>query len=70
MTAMHILVALLTVLILAAVVFYGLLGLLRQALEDSPYAAPVAPVADSVRPALAMSTSKDAQHRSCGEGCA
>jgi hypothetical protein len=63
---MPILVVLLTILILAAVVFHGLLGFLRETLEDSPYAAPVAPVADSMRPAAAMSPSKDAQHRSCG----
>jgi hypothetical protein len=63
---MHILVVLLTVLTLAAMFFYGLLGLLRHTAEDSPYAAPVAPIADSMAPAVAMSPSKDAQHRSCG----
>jgi hypothetical protein len=44
---MQILVTLLSIMGLAALVFYGLLALIRQTLDDSPYAVPVPPIADS-----------------------
>jgi hypothetical protein len=47
---MQILVTLLSIMGLAALVFYGLLALIRQTLDDSPYAVPVPPIADSSPP--------------------
>jgi len=44
---MQILVTLLSIMGLAALIFYGLLALIRQTLDDGPYAAPVPPIADS-----------------------
>ncbi|MDB6082504.1 MAG: hypothetical protein JWN43_385 [Gammaproteobacteria bacterium] len=67
---MHILAVLLSILILAAVVFYGLLALLRQSIDDSPFAAPASSVADALQqPAAQLTSSEDAERGSRGESC-
>jgi hypothetical protein len=66
---MHILAVLLSIVILAAVVFYGLLALLRQSIDDSPFAAPAASVVDALQQPATQLTSKDAERGSRGESC-
>jgi hypothetical protein len=67
---MHILVVLLSILVIAAVLFYGLLALLRQTIDDGPYAPPAAFIVDAMQQPATALPSKDAQRRSRSEGCA
>jgi hypothetical protein len=74
---MHILAVLLSICILSALMFYGLLALLRQTIGDSPYAAPSASAAEALQATAGGSVpsnagqvrSKDAERGSCSEGC-